>query len=218
MLVLIGVAGEVVCDWKEMTGRLAWAKKISAMLLVIGLTVEFWESAKLDNEVANTKERTVKLESTNLLISFQVEQLRQKNDELEAKAADRHISEKQRKDFIKFLENSPKGHVMTGSRHPDSETQMYCDEVYSMLTNAGFTAESRVNYAGNLAQFPVGSSVGVFVDNFSDAPAYSGNLFAAFSFIGLKPTFFTNVQNRAYSFDEGNPSSNQVIILVVEKH
>src|ERR1035437_2611527 len=58
MLVLIGVAGEVACDWKEMAGRLAWAKKISAMLLVIGLAVEFWESAKLDNEVADTKERT----------------------------------------------------------------------------------------------------------------------------------------------------------------
>ena len=137
---------------------------------------------------------------------------------LSARQADRHISEKQRKDFIKFLENSPKGPVMTGGRHPDSETQEYGNEVYSMLTNAGFTAESRANYSGNLAHFPIGSSVGIFVDNFNDAPAYFANLLAAFRFVGLNPTLFTNIPNRAYSFDEGNPSSNQVMILVVEKH
>src|ERR1700720_2994888 len=53
LLVLIGVAGEIFCDWKEMgVGRLAKAKRISAILLVIGLMMEFWEAAKSDNEIA----------------------------------------------------------------------------------------------------------------------------------------------------------------------
>jgi hypothetical protein len=64
LLVLIGVVGEIVCDWKEIgVGRLARAKKISAILLIVGLMMEFWEAAKSDNELAATKERTALIES-----------------------------------------------------------------------------------------------------------------------------------------------------------
>jgi hypothetical protein len=53
LLVLIGVIGEIICDWKEMgVGRLAKAKRISAVLLVVGLMMEFWEAAKSDKDVA----------------------------------------------------------------------------------------------------------------------------------------------------------------------
>ncbi len=52
LLVLLGVAGEVICDWKEMEGRLARAKRISAILLVVGLAIEFIEAANSDREVA----------------------------------------------------------------------------------------------------------------------------------------------------------------------
>lgn len=52
LLVLLGVIGEVACDWKEMEGRLAQAKKFSALLLILGLLIEFWESAKSDEEIA----------------------------------------------------------------------------------------------------------------------------------------------------------------------
>jgi hypothetical protein len=76
LLVLIGVAGEIVCDWKEMgVGRLARAKRISAILLVIGLMMEFWEAAKSDNEIAKTKERTALVESNNLMLQTNVESL-----------------------------------------------------------------------------------------------------------------------------------------------
>ncbi|MGH7976520.1 MAG: hypothetical protein ACREC8_07650 [Limisphaerales bacterium] len=64
LLVLIGVAGEIICDWKEIgTGRLARAKKISAILLVIGLMMEFWEAAKSDEEIARL---TVQAADSNL--------------------------------------------------------------------------------------------------------------------------------------------------------
>jgi len=65
-LVLLGVAGEVVFDWKEMKGRLAWAKRLSALVLIAGLILEFSEAAKTDKLVAATQLR--------------VEQLRKEND------------------------------------------------------------------------------------------------------------------------------------------
>jgi len=72
LLVLIGVVGEIACDWKEMEGRLARAKRISAILLVVGLMMEFWEAAKSDNEVADTKGRTALVESNNLVLRSNV--------------------------------------------------------------------------------------------------------------------------------------------------
>jgi hypothetical protein len=57
-------------------GKLARTKKISAILLVIGLMMEFWEAAKSDNEVAATKERTALLEKNNLVLAILTGQLR----------------------------------------------------------------------------------------------------------------------------------------------
>lgn len=58
---LIGVAGEIVCDWKEMDGRLASAKRLSAILLVVGLMIEFWEAAKSDEEIAKLSLQSAQL-------------------------------------------------------------------------------------------------------------------------------------------------------------
>jgi hypothetical protein len=74
LLVLIGVAGEIIFDWKEMGhGRLAYGKRISAILLVIGLTMEFWEAAKSDKEIA--------------AINLQATQAEKKADEAKEQAA-----------------------------------------------------------------------------------------------------------------------------------
>jgi hypothetical protein len=68
VLVLAGVVGEVICDWKEMDGRLARAKRLSAILLVVGLMMEFWEAAKSDLEVArlNQEAAAARLETAEL--------------------------------------------------------------------------------------------------------------------------------------------------------
>src|SRR5258706_10997202 len=74
LLVLIGVAGEIIFDWKEMGhGRLAYAKRISAILLVVGLMMEFWEAAKSDKEIA--------------AINLQATQAEKKADEAKEQAA-----------------------------------------------------------------------------------------------------------------------------------
>jgi hypothetical protein len=52
LLVLLGVAGEVVFDWPEAHGPLAWARRLSSAVLVVGLVVEFFEAAQSDKEIA----------------------------------------------------------------------------------------------------------------------------------------------------------------------
>ncbi len=138
--------------------------------------------------------------------------------QLEAKAADRHISEQQRKDFIAFLDGSPRGPLMTGSRRPNSETERYADEIFSMLADAGFTIESKMDYSRNDAQFPSGSSVGIFVNNAHDCPFFTDNLINAFRHIGLNPTTFTNNPSRMPTPEEGIGKPNKLLILVVEKN
>lgn len=70
LLVFIGVAGEVIFDWKEMKGKLAWAKRLSALVLIAGLILEFSEAVKSDKEVANTNLEAKQAE-TNAAASYE---------------------------------------------------------------------------------------------------------------------------------------------------
>lgn len=93
LLVLLGVAGEVIFDWNEMKGRLAWAKRISAFVLIVGLILEFYEAANSDKEVSASIERAGNAEkeakqasllatemgTTNAQLSLRVEELRSNN-------------------------------------------------------------------------------------------------------------------------------------------
>src|SRR5580698_3331653 len=72
LLVFVGVAIEVFFDWKEIHAPLRWLKRIAAVMLVMGLAIEFWESAELDNETSKANERTAEL-------GMQVEGLRSEN-------------------------------------------------------------------------------------------------------------------------------------------
>jgi hypothetical protein len=52
LLVLVGVAGEIVCGWKKSeTKRETW-EKFFGIMLIVGLVVEIWEAAGQDKEVA----------------------------------------------------------------------------------------------------------------------------------------------------------------------
>ena len=132
MLVLIGVVGEIACDWKEMEGRLARAKRISAILLVVGLMMEFWEAAKSDNEVADTKERTALVESNNLVLRSNVVAL-------EIKLKPRTITPKQIEDFIFLTEKITKTIPITVHVYSQGDdTMSYGVQIRLMLDKAGF--------------------------------------------------------------------------------
>jgi hypothetical protein len=98
VIVLIGVAGEVFCDWKTIEGKWAMARKAFAVLLVIGLAWELIEAGKSDAELAEAKrisgsaferaavaereasqanERASETESNNLALSIKLEKLKQ---------------------------------------------------------------------------------------------------------------------------------------------
>ncbi|MGA2658326.1 MAG: hypothetical protein ABSH34_12540 [Verrucomicrobiota bacterium] len=86
LLVRLGAAGEVISDWREMRGPLARLGKLSAIVLIVGLCLEFWEAAKSDNEVASLKVEAVRLESTNRVTALRVEELRSTDLVLQARA------------------------------------------------------------------------------------------------------------------------------------
>jgi len=65
------------------------------VLIVIGLAYELIETAKSDRQVAD-------INSTNIVLSLHVEELRKVNTELAAKLLPRRITMQQMKDF-KFL-------------------------------------------------------------------------------------------------------------------
>jgi hypothetical protein len=132
LLVLIGVVGEIACDWKEMEGRLARAKRISAILLVVGLMMEFWEAAKSDNEVADTKERTALVESNNLVLRSNVVAL-------EIKLQPRTITHKQIEDFIFLTEKiTNKIPITVHVYSQGDDTMSYGVQIRLMLDKAGF--------------------------------------------------------------------------------
>ena len=100
LLVLIGVVGEIICDWKEMEGRLARAKRISAILLVVGLMMEFWEAAVSDTDLADTKERTAVAEKEAGQANERAANTESNNLVLQAELKDRTITVMQITNFI----------------------------------------------------------------------------------------------------------------------
>lgn len=164
LFVLIGVVGEVVCDWKEMTGRLARAKKVSAILLVLGLAIEFIEAAKSDKELAETKEHTAvavreasqaneraaKFDADRVTIEMQAEQIRSTNFvlqtkllELETKLQDRKLTSSQSFKLLECLRASPKGYVWVASDTTADPTAMkecreFAQQIAGVMTAAGF--------------------------------------------------------------------------------
>ena len=145
LLVLLGVAGEVVFDWKEMKGRLAWAKRMSALILIAGLILEFSEAAKSDkdvsaamkaagqtNERASTNElRVAELQSNNIVLETQLEKLRHP----------RIITSEERERIIGFLSdchNVSKIRIEVIIGNNDRETERFAFQVRKVLDEAGY--------------------------------------------------------------------------------
>jgi hypothetical protein len=75
--VLIGVAGEVILDWPETRGKLAWAKKLASAVLVFGLVVEFFEASNSDKEVAELTLQTASAQKQIAEITLEVAKSKQ---------------------------------------------------------------------------------------------------------------------------------------------
>jgi hypothetical protein len=194
VLVLFGVAGEVIFDWKEMKGRLAWAKRISALVLIAGLILEFSEAAKSDkgvsaaieragiaekeagqaNERAATNELAVAtLTSSNLVLSIELEKLKQ----------DRTITDEDKKKFIKLLASAPRGSFsICFEPNSGADVQNYANEIWGMFLDAGFNVSLVYGMGTGLGKIPKG--VFIVVNSTNQAP-YAGIIQQAFKAIGV---------------------------------
>lgn len=222
VLVLIGVVGEVICDWKEMAKRLVWAKRLSAIVLIVGLAIEFGEAAKSDNEVANTNLHTRLIESNNLSLQVTVEELRSKNVAPESKVIElkgalqpRRITTQQRDRFIALLKSIPKFPVKVFVGREDSETSNYALQIRGMLNSAGFGTGEDINIRklGDVGLFlPVGNEVSM------DSPFVMllfGEYGKPVEWPGLKVTFdtgraVTTFTNDVSGFGMINDAFNQI--------
>jgi hypothetical protein len=169
LLVLIGVTGEVYFDWHEMSGRRGIAKRASAIVLIIGLIIEFGEAAKSDKEVAalnlkaeqsgrdaavalkesaEANERAAKFDADRVLIAKQAEEIRSTNFVLQAKVLElegamqpRMITQAQHVKFVGSLQKAPKEPVWILYSNPTGEMKGFASQLRKMLDEAGYTAE-----------------------------------------------------------------------------
>jgi hypothetical protein len=119
--VLIGVAGEIACDWKETTGKRAWLKKLFMVILVGGLSYELVEAVRADRET---------------------EELRRANLKLYEQIQPRRITAKQKKQLIEILGTDSKPGV-TGVQFiaPDPEAEVFASQIKDVLTACKFEVD-----------------------------------------------------------------------------
>jgi hypothetical protein len=151
LLVLFGVGGEVVFDWKDMKGRLAWAKRLSAIVLIAGLILEFSEAAKSDKEVSaaieraglaeqkagEANDRAANTESNNLVLQSQLLKL-------EAKTKWRTITPEDKKRFVDITQAISKFPVRVRmAANASSEVKSYAQKIREMLDDGGFVETNK---------------------------------------------------------------------------
>lgn len=156
VFVLVGVAGEVICEWKKEKKRRERLKQMFAVLLVVGLAWEFIEAAESDKEIATlngkasaAEERTANIESTNTALLFQVEQLhstnlvfRAKVVALEMKQQHRSVTPEQLANFGLLTEKITKIPITVSIGQEGYDTEHFAFHLREMFTKAGFTTNS----------------------------------------------------------------------------
>jgi len=193
LFVLLGVIGEVIFDWKEMgTGRLAAAKRLSAVILVFGLLIEFWEATKSDEQVAKlgvqaadsnleakqaekdaeqANERAAKFDADRVMVEKEAEEIRSTNFVLQARVLElegalkpRIITKEEHDDFVSSLKNAPKNPVWVISNNPNAETMSLLSQIREMLDDAGYSGNSLdpESLAGSFGPAVSGKGTGVY--------------------------------------------------------
>jgi len=231
LLVLLGVAGEVIFDWKEMKGRLAWAKRLSALVLIAGLILEFSEAARSDEDVSaaieragiaekeagQANERAAEFDADRVTIAKEAEEIRSTNFvlqakvlELEGKLKPRTITSEQRTNLIARLSSAPqKGKINVFASVLDAESMDFAEQIENVLTNAGFEVHFPRGFSDDsmLAIGPPGAHIVVkSVKNPSPVGAYMQRCFLS-----------VGIEMPAINSGDPNFGSNSVEIDIGQK-
>jgi hypothetical protein len=145
LMVVLGVAGEVVCDWNTEKTLKERLKKLFGILLVAGLLVEIIEAIKADRQIAVLKGQNLALEE---------------------KLAFRRISKEQRDKFAFMMAGAPKDVVAVetciGAGY---ESEQYASQIKDMLRDAGCTiSPSNRGVVGYAMVAPMPTNVAVIVN------------------------------------------------------
>lgn len=189
MLVFFGVIGELFCDWPEMTGRRALAKKGSAILLVVGLGLEFVEAAKSDIEVARmglqmadtTKKAEEAIADAN---EYRIRLL-----QLEQKIHIRDLTPELKAKISATLKDAPRGKIVI-AYEDDYNSFVVAGELHDFLTAIGFSVDGPeldkmiglCRTYGNGISEPINGITVCFADK-SNVPAYTPAMIDAMNII-----------------------------------
>jgi hypothetical protein len=195
--VLIGVAGEIFFDWKEIKPPWALFKKSFAVCLLLALGVEIIEATKSDKEVSGAmlaagqaNEKAANSESNSVRLSLEVEQ-RSTNLLLQARLQPRRITTIQREKFIESLITGQKGPVIICYGVKDQETLDFAHDLSDMLANAGYPiGPARFIHSWGMRFNPPRPDISIATCIFTNVqiPEYMERIANAFRIIG-----FTNV-------------------------
>jgi len=200
LLVLIGVVGEIIFDWKEMgSGRLAYGKKISAILLVIGLIAEFAEAAQADQQIVSQELR--------------IEELRNQNDSLEKELQWRTVTPKQKLkilDALHDLQFQQKCKVQIVADQNDVEAFAFMQDIGNVLEQVGFEVEmtAPMRFFDPSKPLPIGFQMTAKYN--APWPPGASEIIGAFSDAGLPPT--------AYGPNSSAPDSTLLIEIFHKPH
>jgi hypothetical protein len=143
-----------------MTGKLALAKKTSAVLLVLGLLLEFNEAAKSDTEVAKLRLQTQQaeasiatLESRAASAQKDAANARLETEKLRSEMGGRTLSSAKFEQLVSMLKAHP-GTVTLWSEQGDEEAFEFKNQLQSAFSKAGWKAsladEQDVGFLGTL--------------------------------------------------------------------
>jgi len=184
VLVLIGVAGEIVLEWKKTQGKLAWLKKSFWILLILGLVLEFFEATKSDRDIAVLNRQAAELVHSNLVLSLELEKLKQP----------RIMNVEQKMAFMKSLHDAIKGPIRLGAKDASPDSVGFMDSIQDALTNAGYTIISRMDYREAdfvPAPLPAGCDIWLIVNQSQmyPPPMFSKEIEKALKSVGIVPAW-----------------------------
>jgi len=108
-----------------------------------------------------------------LRLARQVEELKTKNLELQAKLKTRIITDDERKNFIECLKGQPKGPVqLRFDRGASANVRFYAGEIANLIIAAGYSIPNGVDICDVKPILPADTSIEVWTKSLKDGPAY----------------------------------------------
>jgi len=205
LIVVIAVAGEVICDWNRKKTLKERLKKIFGSLLVTGLLWEVAEAVQSDKKAAvalleakQASERAANTESNNLVLKKQLVALEQKMQP-------RTITPEQITNFIFLTAKIPKFPVRVATSSFHSESFAFATQIRNLLNKAGYiTPASDTN-----------ESFGIHVD--PTAFSYDASETDVVRTLDAMLCFFTDNTNSLITFHAAAEETNNFKRLIIPK-